>query len=99
MTDESALRSLDHLVIAVHDLDRSIADYRSMGFTVNPGGRHPGRSSHNALIVFADGAYIELIGLKKALDLNKPFEVTLQFGSSAEQTVQGDVRELSLGSS
>ena len=61
MTDESALRSLDHLVIAVHDLDRSIADYRSMGFTVNPGGRHPGRSSHNALIVFADGAYIELI--------------------------------------
>lgn len=45
------------------------------------------------------GAYIELIGLKKALDLNKPFEVTLQFGNSAEQTVQGDVRELSLGSS
>ncbi|MCX6523360.1 MAG: hypothetical protein NTX58_01145 [Actinobacteria bacterium] len=45
------------------------------------------------------GAYIELIGLKKALDLNKPFEITLKFGSSAEQTVQGDVRELSLGSS
>ncbi len=45
------------------------------------------------------GAYIELVGLKKALDLNKPFEITLQFGSSAEQTVQGDVRELSLGSS
>ncbi|CAB5001186.1 unannotated protein [freshwater metagenome] len=44
------------------------------------------------------GAYIELVGLKKALDLNKPFEITLQFGSSAEQTVQGDVRELSLGS-
>ena len=45
------------------------------------------------------GAYIELVGLKKALDLNKPFEITLKFGSSAEQTVQGDVRELSLGSS
>ncbi|KLR61047.1 hypothetical protein IMCC26207_109565 [Actinobacteria bacterium IMCC26207] len=45
------------------------------------------------------GAYIELIGLKKALDLNKPFEITLKFGSSAEQTVQGDVREVSLGSS
>ncbi len=45
------------------------------------------------------GAYIQVVGLKKALDLNKPFEVTLKFGSSAEQTVQGDVRELSLGSS
>ncbi len=66
MTDESALRSLDHVVIAVHDLDRSIADYRSLGFTVNPGGRHPGRSSHNALIVFADGAYIELIAWQAA---------------------------------
>lgn len=66
MTDKSALRSLDHVVIAVHDLDRSIADYRSLGFTVNPGGRHPGRSSHNALIVFADGAYIELIAWQAA---------------------------------
>ena len=45
------------------------------------------------------GAYIQVVGLKKALDLNKPFEITLKFGNSAEQTVQGDVRELSLGSS
>ena len=53
--------SLDHVVIAVGDLERAIADYRSLGFTVVPGGRHPGRTSHNALIVFEDGAYIELI--------------------------------------
>jgi copper(I)-binding protein len=45
------------------------------------------------------GAYIELIGLKRALDLNRPFEVTLKFENSAEQTVQGGVREISLGSS
>ena len=52
---------LDHVVIAVHDLDSAITDFRSLGFTVQPGGQHPGRTSHNALIVFADGAYIELI--------------------------------------
>ena len=52
---------LDHLVIAVSDLDAAITSYRALGFTVQPGGRHPGRTSHNALIVFADGAYIELI--------------------------------------
>ena len=52
---------LDHVVIAVHDLDVAITSYRGLGFTVQPGGRHPGRTSHNALIVFADGAYIELI--------------------------------------
>ncbi len=52
---------LDHVVIAVRDLNAAIASYRGLGFTVQPGGRHPGRTSHNALIVFADGAYIELI--------------------------------------
>ena len=52
---------LDHVVIAFHDLDRAIADWQSRGFTVIPGGRHPGRTSHNALVVFEDGAYVELI--------------------------------------
>jgi len=52
---------LDHVVIAVRDLEAAITSYRGLGFTVQPGGRHPGRTSHNALIVFADGAYIELI--------------------------------------
>jgi hypothetical protein len=52
---------LDHVVIAVADLGLAIASYRGLGFTVEPGGRHPGRTSHNALVVFDDGAYIELI--------------------------------------
>lgn len=52
---------LDHVVIAVGDLERAIADYRALGFTVQAGGRHPGRTSHNALVAFEDGAYLELI--------------------------------------
>lgn len=52
---------LDHLVIAVRDRERAIQDYRALGFTVAIGGKHPGRTSHNALVVFADGAYLELI--------------------------------------
>lgn len=52
---------LDHIVIAVADLARAVEDYRALGFTVNFGGRHPGRTSHNALVVFEDGAYLELI--------------------------------------
>ncbi|WP_338818593.1 VOC family protein [Acidovorax temperans] len=53
--------ALDHIVIAVADLDRAMADYRALGFQVLPGGQHPGRTSHNALVVFADGTYLELI--------------------------------------
>lgn len=51
---------VDHAVIVTDDLDRSIAAWRERGFTVEPGGTHP-RGSVNALIAFADGAYIEII--------------------------------------
>lgn len=53
--------TLDHLVILVPDLDAAIADYRQLGFTVQPGGTHADGGTHNALVVFADGAYLELI--------------------------------------
>jgi hypothetical protein len=54
------LLGIDHLVIVVNDLDRAAHDYEQLGFTVVPGGRHP-VGSHNALISFADGSYIEII--------------------------------------
>ncbi|MBI3029742.1 MAG: VOC family protein [Candidatus Rokubacteria bacterium] len=54
------LRGIDHLVVAVPDLDTAIRNYAGLGFTVVPGGRHP-VGTHNALIAFADGSYLELI--------------------------------------
>jgi catechol 2,3-dioxygenase-like lactoylglutathione lyase family enzyme len=53
--------SLDHVVIAVNDLDRSVSEYAALGFTVLRGGEHPQRGSITALIVFEDGSYFELI--------------------------------------
>lgn len=52
---------LDHVVIAVADLAKAVEGYRALGFTVVIGGRHPGRTSHNALVAFEDGSYLELI--------------------------------------
>lgn len=62
---DAELLGLDHLVIAVADLDRAVADYRALGFTVTPGGEHAGRSSINALVVFVDGSYLELIAWRQ----------------------------------
>jgi hypothetical protein len=53
--------SLDHLVILVPDLATAITDYTALGFTVVPGGTHADGATHNALVVFADGSYLELI--------------------------------------
>ena len=58
--------SLDHVVIAVSDLESAISDYRTLGFTVYPGGVHHGGVSHNALVVFADGSSFELIAYRQA---------------------------------
>src|SRR5216683_1921903 len=58
--------ALDHVVIAVDDLDRAVADYQSLGFTVYPGGVHHGGVSHNALIVFEDASYFEIIAYRQA---------------------------------
>src|SRR5439155_1412482 len=54
------LRGIDHIVIAVPDLAAARTSYAALGFTVVPGGRHP-VGTHNALIAFGDGSYVELI--------------------------------------
>jgi catechol 2,3-dioxygenase-like lactoylglutathione lyase family enzyme len=54
------LLGIDHLVIVVNDLERAARDYEQLGFTVVPGGKHP-VGSHNVLIAFADGSYLEII--------------------------------------
>ena len=59
---------IDHLVIVVKDLDRAARDYQQLGFTVVPGGQHP-VGSHNVLISFADGSYLEIIAFyREAID-------------------------------
>ena len=52
---------LDHLVLFVDDLTTAIARFESKGFTVTPGGTNG--PTHNALIVFSNDTYIELIAL------------------------------------
>jgi catechol 2,3-dioxygenase-like lactoylglutathione lyase family enzyme len=72
--------SLDHAVIAVSDLDQAIASYQKLGFTVLRGGEHPRRGSVNALIVFQDGAYFELIAFPKPVPDFRWWQVLQQAG-------------------
>ena len=72
--------ALDHVVIAVNDLDRAVRDYQSLGFTVYPGGVHHGGVSHNALVVFADGAYFEIIAYRETAPANRWWNVLTKAG-------------------
>jgi catechol 2,3-dioxygenase-like lactoylglutathione lyase family enzyme len=62
------IQGIDHLIIVVKDLAQAAKDYEQLGFTVVPGGQHP-VGSHNALIPFRDGSYIEIIAFyREAFD-------------------------------
>lgn len=52
--------SVDHVVVVVRHLPAAMEDFSKLGFRVVPGGRHEGGLTHNALIVFEDGSYLEL---------------------------------------
>jgi catechol 2,3-dioxygenase-like lactoylglutathione lyase family enzyme len=51
----------DHAIIAVFNLEAATADFEKLGFTVVYGGEHAGGLTHNALITFVDGTYLELM--------------------------------------
>lgn len=69
---------IDHVVIAVRELESAIASYTRAGFTVVRGGKHP-IGTHNALIAFADGSYFELIAFLKP-DTGHPWQAALVKG-------------------
>lgn len=52
---------IDHVVVAVRNLADASRDYRALGFNVVTGGAHGHAPTRNALIVFDDGSFIELI--------------------------------------
>lgn len=58
----------DHVVILVDELEQAVRDYTELGFTVVPGGQHANGLTHNALIAFADGAYLEILAFLDGLE-------------------------------
>jgi catechol 2,3-dioxygenase-like lactoylglutathione lyase family enzyme len=56
------LSRIDHVIIAVRNLDEAANTYRRLGFTLTPRGLHEGRGTGNHCILFKDN-YIELLGI------------------------------------
>lgn len=54
-------QGIDHVVIAVRDLDRAEVQYRRLGFALTPRGHHVKLGSYNHCAMFAED-YLELLG-------------------------------------
>ena len=61
------LTRIDHVMICVRDLQEGVDAYRRIGFTVNPGGVHPGAGTENAIAFFQDD-YLELLAVRKGAE-------------------------------
>jgi catechol 2,3-dioxygenase-like lactoylglutathione lyase family enzyme len=70
---------LDHVLIGVRDLERAGRIYADLlGFTVTPEGVHPGRGTHNQLIVFGP-EYLELIAVRDPREARRDRPEMLEF--------------------
>lgn len=58
---------LDHIPVAVRDLDAAAAVYRALGFALKPGRPHP-NGLRNTHVKFPDGAGLELLTAPSATD-------------------------------
>jgi catechol 2,3-dioxygenase-like lactoylglutathione lyase family enzyme len=53
---------LDHVIIAVRDLEAAAGAWRKLGLTLTPRGLHEGKGTGNHCIMFPD-SYVELLGI------------------------------------
>lgn len=65
--DQPVVRGLDHIPVAVRDLERAKADFEALGFALKPGRPHA-NGLRNAHVKFPDGTAIELIAVPAAVD-------------------------------
>ena len=61
-TRHTAIAGIDHVIIAVRDLDRARAGWNRLGFTSTPRGRHVGQGTANHCIMF-ENDFVELLGI------------------------------------
>lgn len=68
---------LDHVVVAVRDLDAAAAAWRALGFTVSPRGTHSAHMGSGNYTIMLGQDYIELLGVLAATPHNAPMRAFL----------------------
>ena len=66
MSDSTTLPAVDHAVVAGSDLDDLAAAFEGAGLATEYGGEHSNGVTHNRVLGFADGSYLELISTVEA---------------------------------
>jgi len=73
------VHGLDHVVVAVHDLDAAARAWESLGFTVTPEARHPWGTANR--LIQLDGFFIELLTIADESLIIEAGEGEFSFGA------------------
>jgi catechol 2,3-dioxygenase-like lactoylglutathione lyase family enzyme len=73
-------RGIDHLVLAVRDLDAAATTYEALGFTVSARGIHPW-GTWNRLVQFEDRTFLELLTIGEPDKIAAPSPGAFSFGA------------------
>lgn len=76
----AAISGIDHIVVAVNDLDRAADAYRRLGFTLSPRGVHSaamGTANHTIML---QRDYFELLAVLAPTERNRPWRESLAEG-------------------
>lgn len=77
---------VDHIVVAVRDLDQAAGAWASLGFTMSPRGTHSAHlGTGNYTTMFGDD-YVELLGVLHETDQNLPTQAFLKNREGIERT-------------
>jgi catechol 2,3-dioxygenase-like lactoylglutathione lyase family enzyme len=69
---------LDHVVVAVRDLDAAAAAWQAVGFTLSPRGTHSAHMGSGNYTIMLGEDYIELLGVLAPTEHNAPMRTFLQ---------------------
>src|SRR5258708_25542301 len=72
-------RGIDHLVIAVRDLDAARAVYQRLGFTLTPEAHHPFGTKNS--LVQLDGSFLELVAVADPALIPEPTPQRFSFAA------------------
>ena len=92
LREEPMLSGIDHVVVVTTDLDASRDELADLGFTVTPKARHLHYGTANHLCVFAEAAYLEILGVEH----EHPDQPTTQQFMAPSLTTGGGVAAFAL---
>ncbi|HEV2564408.1 MAG TPA: VOC family protein, partial [Microvirga sp.] len=79
-------RRIDHLVVAVHDLDQAASFYQRLGFQVGARNRHPWGTENR--IIQLPGSFIELISVGERAAISPHQASAFSFGAFVQDYLQ-----------